>query len=277
MRDFRDAKIMAQSLRAALADIGLKITVSQSLELIAKAFGVADWNTLSAAIKAKPSPVPIDTPSAPKRLGLPPEMEVILQKALDDRGLKITVSEGLELLAKVSGAADWNTFSAALNAKASPVLPDDLSAPERVGFAPAMEATLQRAAASAKARHQAHTTLDHLLLALLDDEDASAVMRACQVDPEAVRTLLTGYLDDEPGERSDGYTAPTPGFQRVIQRAVIHVQASGRPAVTGANVLVALFSEQESRAAQLLEGQGMRRIDAVNFLAHGITKPPVLQ
>jgi ATP-dependent Clp protease ATP-binding subunit ClpA len=114
-----------------------------------------------------------------------------------------------------------------------------------------------------------------LLLALIDDEEAAAVMRACDVDLGALRATLTGYVDNELRSLvvDDGEDAkPTAGFQRVIQRAVIHVQSSGREDVTGANVLVAIFSERESHAAYFLQEQDMTRYDAVNYIAHGIAK-----
>jgi ATP-dependent Clp protease ATP-binding subunit ClpA len=129
--------------------------------------------------------------------------------------------------------------------------------------------------AYANQRKHEYATLEHLLLSLVDDEDAAAVMRACDVDLQALRTTLTNYVDTELRSLvvDDGEDAkPTAGFQRVIQRAVIHVQSSGREEVTGANVLVAIFSERESHAAYFLQEQDMTRYDAVNYIAHGIAK-----
>jgi ATP-dependent Clp protease ATP-binding subunit ClpA len=129
--------------------------------------------------------------------------------------------------------------------------------------------------AYANQRKHEYATLEHLLLSLVDDEEAAGVMRACDVDLGALRTTLTNYVDTELRSLvvDDGEDAkPTAGFQRVIQRAVIHVQSSGREEVTGANVLVAIFSERESHAAYFLQEQDMTRYDAVNYIAHGIAK-----
>ena len=129
--------------------------------------------------------------------------------------------------------------------------------------------------AYANQRKHEYATLEHLLLSLVDDEEAAGVLRACDVDLGALRTTLTNYVDTELRSLvvDDGEDAkPTAGFQRVIQRAVIHVQSSGREEVTGANVLVAIFSERESHAAYFLQEQDMTRYDAVNYIAHGIAK-----
>jgi ATP-dependent Clp protease ATP-binding subunit ClpA len=140
-----------------------------------------------------------------------------------------------------------------------------------------LEETLRRAIGYAKARRHAYATLEHLLLALVDDPEASEVMRACNVDLAQLKNSLTTYVDTELTSLvvDDGEDAmPTAGFQRVIQRAVIHVKASGRGEVTGANVLVAVFAEHESHAAHFLQAQKMTRHDAVDFIAHGIAKKP---
>lgn len=146
-------------------------------------------------------------------------------------------------------------------------------------FARNLEMTLHRAIAYAKERRHEYATLEHLLLALMDDQDAVAVMRACDVDLDELRDTLVDYIDNELTnlivENSDE-TKPTAGFQRVIQRAVIHVQSSGREDVTGANVLVAIFAERESHAAYFLQEQEMTRYDAVNYISHGIAKRPDL-
>ncbi|ACG77716.1 ATP-dependent Clp protease, ATP-binding subunit ClpA [Phenylobacterium zucineum HLK1] len=142
-------------------------------------------------------------------------------------------------------------------------------------FSRQLEESLHRAVAYANQRKHEYATLEHLLLSLVDDEDAAGVMRACDVDLGALRTTLTNYVDNELRSLvvDDGEDAkPTAGFQRVIQRAVIHVQSSGREEVTGANVLVAIFSERESHAAYFLQEQDMTRYDAVNYIAHGIAK-----
>ncbi|MBB3808657.1 ATP-dependent Clp protease ATP-binding subunit ClpA [Pseudochelatococcus contaminans] len=144
-------------------------------------------------------------------------------------------------------------------------------------FSRSLEQALHRALAFANERQHEYATLEHLLLALIDDQDAAAVMRACNVDIDALRRNLVEYVD---GELANLITAgredskPTAGFQRVIQRAVIHVQSSGREEVTGANVLVAIFAERESHAAYFLQEQDMTRYDAVNYISHGIAKRP---
>ncbi|WP_375705424.1 Clp protease N-terminal domain-containing protein, partial [Bartonella sp. AA86SXKL] len=124
-----------------------------------------------------------------------------------------------------------------------------------------------------QARHE-YATLEHLLLALLDDADASSVIRACQVDVEELRERLTNYIQSELDAqmRNDEDTKPTTFFQRVIQRAVIHAQSAGKDEVSGANVLVAIFSERESYAAYFLQEMGMTRYDVVRFISHGITR-----
>ena len=219
MRDFRDAKAIARTLREALAARGLKVTVGESLELIAKLFGVADWNTLSAAIAA---------PAEPTR----PEPVVSAPAAGAQR----------------SG---------------------------RIGFSGELERTLHRAVISANQRKHQYATLEHLLISLIDDADASAVLMACGIDLDDLRAAVTRHVDDDlkslVAEGGEAAT-PTAGFQRVIQRAVIHVRATSSEFVTGANVLVAIFSEQESRACAFLERRGVTRYDAVNFIAHGIRK-----
>jgi Glyoxalase superfamily protein/Clp amino terminal domain, pathogenicity island component len=207
MRDYRDAKAMAQSIRSELAARGFKITIGGSLDLIAKAFGAADWNTLAAAIKT--------TESEPR--------------------------------------------DAATPARAGPAM-----------FSEALAAALHRATESAAARRNEYTTVEHLLLALADDADAAAVMEACRVDPRLLKTMLSGYLDEElsaVAHRGE----PTEGFHHVIRFAVLLANESGRRVVTGANVLQAIFRER-SHAAALLEQLGMTRFDAVNFIAFGIRK-----
>jgi hypothetical protein len=206
MRDFRDAKVMAHTLRAALAAMDLKITISQSLELIAEAFGVADWNTLSAAIRAETT--------APR---------------IVDTGMR---------------------------------------------FSPELVSTLHRALTHANPRKHNSSTLEHLLLALIEDSDASATMRACNVDLVVLKNQLANYLDNDKNLVVDdgSESKPTAAFQRVVQRAVIHIQGSGGETVTGAQLLMAIFSESESPAAELLGKQGITRQDAAHFVAHGIVK-----
>ncbi|BCX18137.1 MAG: ATP-dependent Clp protease ATP-binding subunit ClpA [Geminicoccaceae bacterium] len=142
-----------------------------------------------------------------------------------------------------------------------------------------LDKTLRRAFALANARQHEYATLEHLLMALSEDPDAVAVLRACAVDIERLRATLTDFLDNElTGLVVEGMVdaRPTSGFQRVLQRAAIHVQSAGRSEVTGANVLVALFSERESHAVYFLQEQNMTRLDAVNYISHGIAKKPGL-
>jgi len=140
-----------------------------------------------------------------------------------------------------------------------------------------LEKTLHRALAHANERRHEYATLEHLLLALTEDQDAVAVLRACTVDLEKLRRELVNYVDNELGNLVSTHAEdakPTASFQRVLQRAAIHVQSSGREEVTGANVLVAMFAERESHAVYFLQEQDMTRFDAVNYISHGIAKAP---
>lgn len=218
MRDFRDAKAMARTLRAALAARGFEITISQSLELIAEAFGVADWNTLAAAIG---------------------------QEARTQRGKASRRPQPT--------AAGWTS---------SPL------------FSAALDVTMHRALVCANQRHHEYATLEHLLLALIDDGDALAVMKACNVDLAALKEDLVSYIDGELKALVIGGTCesrPTPGFQRVVQRAVLRVQSLGRDA-TGADILVGIFDETESHAAWFLANQDMTQDDAANSILHAIVR-----
>jgi ATP-dependent Clp protease ATP-binding subunit ClpA len=145
-------------------------------------------------------------------------------------------------------------------------------------FSSTLEQAIHAALALANARRHELATLEHLLLALIDEPDAAKVMQACNVDLEELRRTLIEFIDDDLSTlvtEVDGSEAvPTAAFQRVIQRAAIHVQSSGRTEVTGANVLVAIFAERESNAAYFLQEQEMTRYDAVNFIAHGVAKNP---
>jgi len=220
MRDFRDAKSMAQSLRAALAAKGHRISIAESLELIAKAFGAADWNTLSAMIPPAGGHV---EPVPP-----PPRPDPLIQRAFD-----------------------------------------------RVRFSRDLEVALHRAVAAAQQRRHSTSTLEHLLLALVDDPHAVAVLEACNIRPDELRPVVASFVDQAYAPDDDDQAPhPSPGFERVVQRAVIHAQASDRAEITGANVLVAIFSERESQARRFLDDRGMTRYDAVNFIAHGIPKGP---
>ena len=142
-------------------------------------------------------------------------------------------------------------------------------------FAQSLEKTLHAALASAAERHHEYATLEHLLLALVDDSDAAEVMQACGVELAELGEVVRQYLDQEYQSlktQDKAEPSPTAGFQRVIQRAILHVQSSGKDIVTGANVLVALFSERDSYAVYFLQQQDMSRLDAVSFISHGIGK-----
>jgi hypothetical protein len=256
MRDYRDAKAMARTLRSALAAKNLKLSSGESLELIARLLGAPDWNTLSAAIKAAPKG---EAPPDPKAV--------------------------LEDLARSVGPEGWRQLlttirtNAAVSGAKLPISADELAAasPPRRGqyFCEALEASLHRAVDLAKQRRHQYTTLEHLLMALTTDPDAAAVLDACQVDLPGLQAALMQYIDEDLKllVKDDAENAgPTAGFHRVVQRAVIHVQSSGRGVVTGANLLVAVFSEGESHANFFLQQQKMTRMDAVSFIAHGIRK-----
>ena len=141
-----------------------------------------------------------------------------------------------------------------------------------------LETALEKALTLASERDHEYATLEHLLLALTEDEHAREVMGACKVDIEALSGDLVRYIDEELSslilEESEGRVQPTAAFQRVVQRAILHVESSGRDEVTGANVLVSIFSERESHAAYFLQEQDMTRYDAVNFISHGVAKQP---
>jgi len=145
-------------------------------------------------------------------------------------------------------------------------------------FSKTLEDAIHAALAIANSRRHELATLEHLLLALVDEPDAAKVMQACSVDLEDLRKTLNDFIDEDLStlvtEVEGSEAVPTAAFQRVIQRAAIHVQSSGRTEVTGANVLVAIFAERESNAAYFLQAQDMTRYDAVNFIAHGVAKDP---
>ncbi|HVY86023.1 MAG TPA: ATP-dependent Clp protease ATP-binding subunit ClpA, partial [Caulobacterales bacterium] len=146
-------------------------------------------------------------------------------------------------------------------------------------FSRTLEQTLRRALTLANEHRHEYVTLEHLLLSLIDDDDAAQVMQACKVDLDKLRLSLDSYLEEELDSlvidnREHEEARPTAGFQRVLQRAMLHVDSSGGREVTGANVLVALFSERESHAAYFLQEQDMTRYDAVNYISHGLAKRP---
>ena len=145
-------------------------------------------------------------------------------------------------------------------------------------FTTTLEHSIHAALALANSKAHEFATLEHLLLTLIEEPDAQRVLKACDVDLETLREALANFIDEELSsmakEDENLEATPTAAFQRVIQRAAIHVQSSGRSEVTGANVLVAIFAERESNAAYFLQEQEMTRYDAVNFIAHGVAKNP---
>ncbi len=142
---------------------------------------------------------------------------------------------------------------------------------------PSLERALERALNLAAERKHEYATLEHLLLALTEDEDAAEVMTACKLDIEKLRRDLANYLDNDCASfvvEEGGQVHPTAAFQRVVQRAVLHVESSSRDEVSGANVLVSIFAERDSHAAYFLQEQDMTRYDAVNYISHGVAKKP---
>ncbi len=138
-----------------------------------------------------------------------------------------------------------------------------------------LEATLNTAFRDAREKRHEFMTVEHLLLALLDNADACRVLKACGVQLDRLRKDLEAFLEETTpvlGEKDERETQPTLGFQRVLQRAVFHVQSSGKKEVTGANVLVAIFGERESQAVYFLNRQNVTRLDVVNYISHGISK-----
>ena len=143
-------------------------------------------------------------------------------------------------------------------------------------FTKSLEQSISNAFSIATEKNHQYVTLEHLLFSLLDEEDAQNVMKACSVDINLLRENLEHYIDNELDNivNSEKLTEPQPtaGFQRVIQRSIVHVQSSGKSEVTGANILVSLFAERESHATYFLQEQEVTRYDVVNFISHGITK-----
>jgi Glyoxalase superfamily protein/Clp amino terminal domain, pathogenicity island component len=192
-----------------------------------------------------------------------------LRDALKEKAVETTHTEALELIAKAFGYDDWNVLSAKIEAAET--------APRTNAHSPQFPttATMHRALAHAVQRKHQYETLEHLLLALIDDVDASAVMKACKVDLGALKEKLTSYLDNDlktMAINDSGEPRQSAGFQRVAQRAAHYAEGRGRLTRTGAELLVAIFAETESPAARLLGEQDMTRQDAINFVIHGIPK-----
>src|SRR6187401_3615645 len=140
-----------------------------------------------------------------------------------------------------------------------------------------LEVSLHMAFVEARQKQHEFITVEHLLLAMLDNPSAAEVLKACGVDLDELRGVLSDFIQEHTprlAPHSDADTQPTQGFQRVIQRAILHVQSSGKKEVTGANVLVAVFGEKESHAVYFLNQRGVTRLDVVNYISHGITKNP---
>ena len=143
---------------------------------------------------------------------------------------------------------------------------------------PSLESALERALTAAGERQHEYATLEHLLLALTEDDDAVEVMSACKVNIPDLKQALEQYIDEDLSslitDSPSGRVQPTAAFQRVVQRAVLHVESSGRDEVSGANILISIFSERESHATYFLQEQDMTRYDAVNYVSHGVSKVP---
>jgi ATP-dependent Clp protease ATP-binding subunit ClpA len=140
-----------------------------------------------------------------------------------------------------------------------------------------LEVSLHMAFVEARQKQHEFITVEHLLLAMLDNPSAAEVLKSCGVDLDELRGVLADFISEHTprlSPHSDADTQPTQGFQRVIQRAILHVQSSGKKEVTGANVLVAIFGEKESHAVYFLNQRGVTRLDVVNYISHGITKNP---
>jgi ATP-dependent Lon protease len=406
MRDFRDAKAMAQTLRDHLTQKAITISHSESLELVSKMFGLADWNTLSALLQTERRETTTQAPRSQSATTIYPaiplrdlvpfpmamyplfvgrentiqalnhaferqrEVVVAVQRdsGVDEPGLADVyeigllsqlielerlpdgtirvLTQGLRRVAirrftKEGGAfqaevADisegpvpdapdlirravrhFETYAAAreiripdtwpqLNETRDPGRVADIIAArlrlpieerysllatldpvirlERVDalvdlsarpFSPVFEGTKQRAIRFADQRNHQYVTLEHLLLALIEDTHACAVMQACDADLEELKAELIDYLDNELKNIVVAYSRsaqPTAGFQRVEERAVIHAQVVGHPVVTGANVLIAIFAESRSEAAQLLSERGVSQHSAAKAIAQGIGK-----
>jgi hypothetical protein len=215
MRDFRNAKAMAQTLRAGLAAKSVKISVSQSLELVSEMLGVTDWNTLAAIIRTDKSVSPERASTA------------------------------------VLAAGEGN-----------PVLPVSTD----------LTATRERAIRFATQRKHEYATLEHLLLSLIEDADASAAMNVYNIDLASLKGKLVDYLDNKLGVLviDNGWDPkPTAAFQRVFQRAQHRALELGHTTIAGANILEAISFETESPAARFLAEQGITRQEILNLIAVG--------
>lgn len=404
MRDFRDAKAMAQTLRESLTTKSINISHSESLELVSKIFGVADWNTLSALLQANRNDpglqiaphlagtasypaiplrdlVPFPASTYPLFVGREKTMLALKQAFERQREIVIAIQKEagvdqpenadvyeigvlgqllelermgdstLKVLVQVrrrvmirrfigeSGAFEadvadisegpileapelvhrvvkrFENYAAAREIRVPQTSPplDQTRDPGRVAdiisahlslpiadkhdllatldpmirlkridalidfsglpFSAALEATKHRAVGYAKERNHQYATLEHLLLALIDDVDASAAMRACKADLEILKTILLSYLDNDLKKlviENGGAAKPSPAFYRVIERAERNAQKLDRPVVTGANMLLSIFPETRSPAARLLGEHGVSEDKATRFIANSV-------
>ena len=236
------AKESVARLREFLAADGINLKQTHAYEALAQTLGYANWNTLQALLNAAPS---VDDQRRQTATALANKLMTLPETVLN----------------QVVGAMERS------NAR---------EGSRKAGLTSSLEQCLHRAIALATEGRHEFATLEHLLLCLTEDQDAASVFLACEIELDQLRNELTGYINsmlDDLVTTATGPAKPTTAFQRVVQRAVLHVQSSGRDEVTGANVLVALFTERESHAVNILQQQGMTRNDAVSYITHGITKP----
>jgi Glyoxalase superfamily protein/Clp amino terminal domain, pathogenicity island component len=200
-------------------------------------------------------------------------MARVLRDALTAKAIEITHAEALELIAKAFGVADWNALAAAIRREGSTPREDASShrssrPPTPRRYSRELELTLHQTLGHADQRNHEYATLEHLLFALIDDADASAVMKACKVDLGPLKESVANYIDNELETlvtEDDREPTPTAGFQRVVQRALRSAEALDRDA-TGADLLAAMFDERERPAVWLLGEQGITHYDVVSFI-----------
>jgi hypothetical protein len=219
-----------------------------------------------------------------------------LREFLAANGISLKQTHAYEALAQTLGYANWNTLQALLNTTATP---ENKASPEAAALAflppavraemqdarermrksrltPSLEQSLHRAIGFATERHHEYATLEHLLFSLTEDQDAASVILGCHVDMDQLRKALTDHIDSKLEHlvtTVPGAAKPTTNFQLAVQRAILHVSKLGRDEITGANVLVSLFTDVESHAVRILNQQGLTRIDAVNYIANSRGEP----
>jgi Clp amino terminal domain, pathogenicity island component/Glyoxalase superfamily protein len=230
------AKEAVARRREFLAANGISLKQTHAYEALAQTLGYANWNTLQALLSATPLMESEASPAA---------------RALTDKQTAHTDESPMEERRAVEGA-------------------------RKPRLSPSLEQSIYRAIGLGTERHHEYAALEHLLLSLTDDKDAASVLLACHINMDQLRNELTDYIDsklDSLVTAVPGTTKPTTAFQRVVQRAVLRNMISGRDEITGANVVVALFSEPESFALNILQQQGMTRVDAEKYIVHGPAKP----